>query len=135
MENYRNNAIIFFDGYCKLCNFSVSTILKFEQHPYFKFSPITSEFTKTFFKENYQTIESINSVILYDDEILYYKSDALIKIAEQFRSPYKYLNLIRYVPKNIRDSIYDFIAKYRFSIVGKRKTCRIPTVSLKHRFL
>lgn len=135
MENVKNSAIIFFDGYCNLCNFSVSMILKFEKYPIFKFTPISSEFTKTHFKENYQSINLINSVILYEKGVLYYKSDALIKIAEHFKFPYSSLKFIRYVPKKIRDSIYDFIAKYRFSIFGKRKTCTIPSVQLKNRFL
>jgi predicted DCC family thiol-disulfide oxidoreductase YuxK len=39
------------------------------------------------------------------------------------------------VPKPIRDGVYDLIARSRYSIFGRRKSCMIPTANLKRRFL
>lgn len=135
MKKNKNNAIIFFDGFCNLCNRSVRMVLKFEKQPYFLFSPITSDFTKTFFKENYNEKIVLNSIILFENDTFYYKSDAVLKITEHFKTPFNLFKYIRYIPKPLRDFIYDIIATYRFSIFGKRDSCSIPSISLTNRFL
>ena len=54
--------IIFFDGYCGLCNGFVDFILKFDKNAVFKFSPLQSEFAKT--KLNQSDVEDLKSVVV-----------------------------------------------------------------------
>jgi predicted DCC family thiol-disulfide oxidoreductase YuxK len=39
------------------------------------------------------------------------------------------------IPKFIRDAVYDFIARNRYSWFGKKDQCMIPTAELKSKFL
>lgn len=135
MNKARNNILIFFDGYCNLCNFSVWLILKLEKKAIFRFSPLTSDFSKAFFGNNYESLTSLNSIILIKNNDIYLKSDAVLKITEQFKFPFNYLRYLKYIPKTVRDYIYDLLAKYRFALFCRKKTCKNPTENLKHRFL
>jgi predicted DCC family thiol-disulfide oxidoreductase YuxK len=39
------------------------------------------------------------------------------------------------VPRPLRDTAYDFIARYRYRWFGKKDTCMVPTPELRARFL
>ncbi len=135
MNKTENNAIIFYDGYCNLCNLSVRLILKYEKNAYYQFSSLSSDFSKAYLNKDYKSLTSSNTILLIENNEVYLKSDAILKIVEQFKFPLNYLKYIRYIPKKIRDFFYDLLAKYRYAVFGRKKTCKNPSEKLKHRFL
>ncbi len=135
MIYFKNNAIIFFDGYCNLCNASVNFIIKRDAESYFKFSSLTSEFSKDFLIENNYNILDFKTIILFENNQLYSKSDAVLRILKNLKTPLKYCYYLKYIPKSIRDLIYDLIAKNRYSWFGKRDECLIPSKEIFNRFL
>jgi predicted DCC family thiol-disulfide oxidoreductase YuxK len=66
---------------------------------------------------------------------IYEKSDAVIEILKHLNRPYYYLGYIKFLPKGLRDAIYEIIASNRYRIFGKRKECMIPDRSIKERFI
>ena len=123
--------LILFDGVCNLCNGFVNFIIDSDKHGQFKFSSLQSAYAQRLLKDK---PESLDSVVFYDGENLYEKSEAVFNIAESLKG-YKWLKVFRVVPKWIRDYLYDTIAKNRYKVFGKSETCRIPTSDLKVRFL
>ena len=49
--------------------------------------------------------------------------------------PWRFLRLLSVVPRPIRDTVYDFIAKNRYKWFGKKEECMVPTPEVKARFL
>jgi hypothetical protein len=76
-----------------------------------------------------------NSVILINDNRVYYKSDAIIETAKLITGWPKVFKYSIIVPRFLRDAIYNVIAKYRYKIFGKKPICLVPTESHKHKFL
>jgi predicted DCC family thiol-disulfide oxidoreductase YuxK len=74
-------------------------------------------------------------VVFIENNQIYKKSDAVIKIASNLDGIYKYLKCIKIIPKFIRDYLYDLIAKNRYKLFGKRESCMIPDDRFKSRFL
>lgn len=135
MKKYVKTSIIFFDGKCNLCNSSVNFIIKNDSKAYFKFSPLTSKFSKDFFSDKNVDFQNLNSVILFENEMVYTKSDAFLRIIKNLNTSLKYFYYLKFIPRSIRDFVYDFIANNRYSWFGKRATCMIPSAENLNRFL
>jgi predicted DCC family thiol-disulfide oxidoreductase YuxK len=74
-------------------------------------------------------------VVLLRDGKLFTESDAAAEIARELDGPWRYLSLIRFVPKPLRDRAYRFIARNRYRWFGRQDVCLLPTPELRGRFL
>jgi predicted DCC family thiol-disulfide oxidoreductase YuxK len=125
------NYIVFFDGICNLCNSSVQRLIRIDKKRILLFAPLQSEAAK-----KYLTDELLpDSIVFYKQGHVFTHSNAVLEIMKLMGFPYN-LSLILYIfPKFIRDSVYKFIAKNRYTWYGQRRTCMVPTSELKERFL
>lgn len=130
-----NNPIILFDGYCNFCSFWVDFIIKRDKKKIFKFAALQSESAKKLFGQISTNNISNESVVLFIDNQIFFKSTAAIKIVQLIGLPWKIFYLFSFVPKGLRDLIYDYVASNRFKIFGKRDFCRIPSDEDRGRFL
>jgi len=64
-----------------------------------------------------------------------HKSTAALKIASQLGFPNNVLTIFLIIPSFIRNWVYDFIAKHRYTWYGKKAACMIPTPELKDKFM
>lgn len=135
MNTIKKNKIILFDGVCNLCNGAVIYIIKRDKKNVFKFAALQSEIgAQLIAKFNIDT-EIVDSIILIDGEKQYEKSSAALYIAKHLSGAYPLLFGFMVVPRFIRDSVYDYVAKNRYKWFGKKESCMIPTVELKEKFL
>jgi predicted DCC family thiol-disulfide oxidoreductase YuxK len=127
--------IILFDGVCNFCNRTVNIILKYDQDGHFKFAPSQSIGGIGVLQKFNLNQTSTASVILIENDKVYTKTDAVIQIATHLKGWPRLFSIIKFIPKPIRDFGYDLVAKNRYTLFGKRETCRIPDESTRHRFL
>jgi len=134
-RKYSQKPLILFDGYCNLCSASVQFILKYERSPVFYFSSLQSNFVKENYPELHHETTDPDTVILIENNEIHYRSDAALKISRRLKSPLNYLYNLRFIPRFLRDGIYNFIARNRYNIFGKKKSCYIPSSLYSERFL
>lgn len=127
--------IILFDGVCNLCNSSVDFILKHDRNNVFKFASQQSEIGQNFLKEKKQMHNELGTIVLIDENEIYTKSSAVLKILSYLKGYPKLLSILKILPKSITDFFYDKIAQNRYKLFGKRDTCRLPTEEEKSKFL
>ena len=127
--------IILFDGICNFCNRTIKIILKYDQDGYFQFAASQSNAAMGIMQAFKLDQKASASVILIDNEKVYTKTDAVIQIANHLKGWPRLFMRLKYVPKLLRDFGYDLVAKNRYTLFGKRETCRIPDASIRHRFL
>jgi predicted DCC family thiol-disulfide oxidoreductase YuxK len=125
--------IILFDGICNLCNSSVRFIIKRDPVGNFKFSSLQSKVGKKLL-EKYRVRNDINSFILLENNHVYTKSSAALRVCMRLNSIWKIFIVFIIIPKPIRDYIYDFIANNRYKWFGKSDHCIIPSPDDKERF-
>ncbi|HPE76597.1 MAG TPA: DCC1-like thiol-disulfide oxidoreductase family protein [Draconibacterium sp.] len=118
-------AVILFDGFCNLCNGTVNFLLKYDKEKQFSFIPLQSDAGKKFISK-YQIPADIDSVLLIKSNRVYFKSDAAVEIAGMLNFPWKLASSVKIIPRQIRDKIYNWVAKNRYHWFGKRESCRIP---------
>lgn len=119
----QKERIIIFDGICGFCNKSLDVLMKLDEDKLFKYSSLQGEFVKKLGLK-----EGIESIVLYEDGTVYYKSTAILKILRSLGGIWVFTNIFYVVPTFIRDAIYDVIAKYRYNIFGEMSSCRMPKV-------
>ena len=134
MKN-KDQKIILFDGVCNLCNGAVTYIIKRDKNNVFKFAALQSEIGQELISKFNIDTSKVDSIILIDGEKHYEKSSAALHIAKQLSGAYPLLFGFMVVPKFIRNSVYDYIAKNRYKWFGKKESCMIPTLELKSKFL
>ena len=127
--------IILFDGICNFCNRTINIILKHDQDAYFQFAASQSNTGINILQQFKLDQKASASVILIDNEKVYTKTDAVIQIAKHLSGWPKLFRFIKFIPKPIRDFGYDLIAKNRYTLFGKKASCMVPDVSIRHRFL
>jgi len=131
-----NKKIILFDGVCNLCNSSIQFVIKRDKKNNYKFAALQSDTAKILLNERGIDSSQIDSIILIDPNTAYYiKSTAALEIGKSFGGVWRLLSIFEWVPRPIRDWIYDLIAKNRYSWFGKQNDCMIPTPELKAKFL
>jgi predicted DCC family thiol-disulfide oxidoreductase YuxK len=128
------NNIVLFDGVCNLCNRSVDFIIRNEKSDKLQFASLQSAVGKSIVSKS-GLDETPDSVMLYVDGKLLMRSDAVLAISTYLKRPYAYGTILKYVPKILRDSVYNLIAKNRYRWFGKKETCRVPSADERERFL
>lgn len=127
--------IILFDGECNLCNNSVLFILRHEKNNFSMFASAQSKLGKIIFAKQKIDPQTVDSIILIDKGFVYDKSSAVLKIIKHLKFPWNLLIVFQILPRQLRDWIYDQIAKHRYSIWGKKKQCMIPAPDHQKRFI
>ncbi|MFW0716838.1 thiol-disulfide oxidoreductase DCC family protein [Pedobacter sp. N23S346] len=130
-----SNPVIFFDGVCNLCNASVQFAIEHDQKDLFKFTALQGEYAKKVLPQFGIDLNKINSIILVENDQLYTKSSAALKIAKHLNGLWPVLYVFMIIPKFIRDAVYDVIAKNRYRWWEKQESCWVPTPALKSKFL
>ena len=124
-------AILFYDGDCPLCNRVVSFILNHERSPEILFSALNSEATAQWKAKHPELRMDEDTVYFFEGNQLYRKSTAVLKLLPFLKGYLFVLRLGWFLPRSMRDFVYDFVAKRRKRIF---KECRVD-VRLAKRLL
>ena len=111
--------IVLFDGICNLCNASVRFISKHDKNSKIQFASLQSEMAKQLLSKLAIDTNKIDSIIFISQEKIFFKSNAAIEIAKQLNGFPHFLKYFQFIPRPIRDIVYDLIAKNRYRLFGK----------------
>lgn len=127
--------IILFDGICNFCNSIVNLVLKHDKENIFLFSAQQSVEGQRILARFGKQEQDVNSLIFIDENEVFEGADAAIQISKYLRGFPRILYSFRIFPRTVNHTAYNFIAKNRYKIFGKRNECRVPTEKEKKRFL
>lgn len=128
-------ATILFDGVCNLCNASVRFIINRDARQRFQFAALQSSIGQQLLAEHNVAPNSLDSVLLIEEQQIYRESTAALRIAKQLDGLWPLLGVLLWIPSGLRDWGYRFIGKRRYQLFGKRQHCMIPSDKLRQRFL
>ena len=123
----KNKKLILFDGVCNLCNNAVLKIIRQDKNDIFLFTSIQSNVGKNIINELGIDISKIDSIVLYIPGGNYFiKSEAVFKIANEFKGAWKIIQIFRIFPDFLNNLFYDFVARNRYRWFGKKEECIFP---------
>ena len=114
------DRIVIFDGFCELCNSSISFLKNNLKNQNYLFIPSKNEEgIKLINKFNLDDIPNRSIIIIKNDKI-YLRSDAILAIIDDMTSMWKVFKIFKLFPQSARNWIYDLVAKHRH-IIKKSK--------------
>lgn len=128
-------SIIFFDGVCNLCNASIDFVIQRDKKDHFLVGALQEDFSKKILSKFEVRKDYLDSLVLLEEGIIYYKSTAALKIARHLSGLWPALYPLIFLPKFLRDPIYNWIGSNRYRWFGKKNACRLPTPTEKAKFL
>jgi predicted DCC family thiol-disulfide oxidoreductase YuxK len=134
MDNSEEN-IVLFDGVCNLCNGLVRFIIKRDPDGRFKFASLQSDIGQQWLNRFGLPKNEFESFVLIRKDRYYLKSTGVLKMLKALGGVWRGFYIFMFLPRPVRDFLYDRMAKSRYKIFGKRDACMIPTPELKERFL
>lgn len=129
------HPVLLFDGVCNLCNRWIQFVIEHDPGGRFRFAPLQSDVASALLDAAGYEGADLDSVVLIDDGEYYAKSDAVIRTGKLLGGVYRLLGPTAYVPRLLRDFVYDFVANRRYGWFGKREACMRPTPDVEERFL
>ena len=126
--------IVFFDGYCSLCNALVDWLIRIDKKNQLKFASLQGKTAAKLLDQQKEAID-VDTVVYMRDNARSEQSTAVLNILSDVGGVWGLARIFWIVPKFIRDIAYRLVAKNRYRFIKKRETCRMPTQSERGRLL
>jgi predicted DCC family thiol-disulfide oxidoreductase YuxK len=128
------DAIVFFDGVCGLCNHTVNFLMSRDLQGVLKFAPLQGDTAACLVPEKAR--QDLNSFVFANSGRLYYRSGAMARILMRIGGLWRILGAMLWlIPWPLRDAGYRIVAALRYRLFGKHESCRLPTAEERNRFL
>ena len=125
--------IVFFDGYCNLCNHFLDFLIRFDGKRNLHFASLQGSSAQSVLTEEERT--RYDSLIFWEEGRVTFKSYAALRAIAALGGLWKGILLFRIVPNAFLDYLYDLTARNRLTWFGKREACRIPSEEEKNYLL
>jgi predicted DCC family thiol-disulfide oxidoreductase YuxK len=132
--------VVLYDGVCGLCSRLVQFLLRHDRHRVFSFASLQSgvgkflversggnpcELASFYVVANYQTAASR----------AFTRGDAALFVADALGWPWRAAQIVRLVPRAIRDRAYNVVARSRYRVFGRYERCLVQRPEFRNRFI
>lgn len=129
------DPIVFYDGVCALCNWTVKFILRNDKEATFHFASLQSEVARVYLDPHGVDPSDLHSIVLLDGGKMYRRSAAILRILRRLGSPWSVFAALEVLPAAFVDVFYNLIARHRYRVFGKFNACPVPPFNMRERFL
>ena len=106
-----DHVVVFIDGACALCSHGAIFLSRRDRDGSLRFAPLQSELARGVLPP--ALTARIATLVVWDGETCFERSDAILELVRHLRAPWRWAQVMRLIPKGIRDEIYDSIATQR----------------------
>ena len=119
------HGLILFDGVCVLCSRGCRFVSKRDRRGYFRYVPIQLAEGRPLAEQLGIDPDRPDSFAFVAAGNAYVKSEAALRIARELPR-WRWTWVFHFIPRPIRDAIYDLIARNRYRWFGRRDACMLP---------
>jgi predicted DCC family thiol-disulfide oxidoreductase YuxK len=116
------HGLILFDGVCVLCSRGCRFVSKRDRRGYFRFVPIQLAEGRPLAEQLGIDPDRPDSFAFVATGQAYVKSEAALRIARELPR-WQWTWVFHFIPRVIRDAIYDLVARNRYRWFGRRDAC------------
>jgi predicted DCC family thiol-disulfide oxidoreductase YuxK len=128
------DGLVLFDGVCVLCSGWVRFIIEHDPAARFKFALVQSPYGSRLARRLGINLDNPETNAVVVGGQAHFKSDAAIAIFSRLHR-FAWVRGFAYVPRPLRDWLYDVAARSRYRVFGRTDQCMIPTPELAARFV
>ncbi len=127
--------VLFFDGYCTLCNGFIDWMMRHDRNAHIKYASLQGVSAQSLLSPELTSQNHLETIVYLRDGEVYDRSTAVFKSIADLGGVWRLAALGLVIPRFVRDPLYSLMAKSRYILFGRRQACRIPTPEEKDRIL
>ena len=134
MNPWPDDDVILYDGVCVFCSRWVRFVASRDVKLRFRFTAIQSGYgTRLAQAFGINPDDPDTNAVIHGGEA-FFKSDAALTVLSNLPG-WGWVRALRLVPKPIRDTVYNLVARNRYRIFGKYEECFVPDAELRARVM
>lgn len=130
-----DKPIIVFDGECVFCSGWVRFALKADRRRRYRFLTAQSELGAALYRHYGFDSRDYETNILIEDGVAHFRSRGSIRMVAGLGFPWSIVRMLSVIPSPLADRMYEFVARNRFRIAGRKATCYVPSADDRSRFI
>jgi predicted DCC family thiol-disulfide oxidoreductase YuxK len=130
--------VLLYDGACGFCSAVVQTVLRRDRRRTLRFAALQGAHARDLLARHPE-LAGVDSLLWVEPsargERVYVRSDAGLRLARYLAGPWYLALAVRLVPRLLRDSAYDVVARHRHRLGARAEACFVPPPEVRARFL
>lgn len=128
--------LVIFDTDCVLCSGWVHFLLRHERDNELIFVNAWSDAGLALAaRHGLDRLDLEKTYLVIEKGVGLTRSTAGLALIAHLRPPWSWLRFLRILPRIMRDTIYDVVARNRYRWFGRKSQCFVPTPDMRHRFI
>jgi predicted DCC family thiol-disulfide oxidoreductase YuxK len=128
-----SRPVFLFDGICVLCSTGVSFLMRHDRRAKIALASAQSNLGRALYAHYDLRIDA--SYLLIADGRAYAKTDGFIRVGKELGGVWRSAELMRIIPRRVRDWLYDKLAANRYRLFGKSEYCALLTPAQRGRLI
>lgn len=130
-----DRPIFIFDAQCVLCSRWVELVLRYDRAGRYRLLSAQSALGRSLYVHYGLDPENYETNILLIDGVALIKAEGSIRLAVDLGLPWSLAGILRVLPLRLADVLYEWVARNRFRMFGRRETCYLPRAIDQDRFI
>jgi predicted DCC family thiol-disulfide oxidoreductase YuxK len=130
-----DRPILIFDAKCMLCSRWADVVLRYDRSGRYRLLSAQSPLGHALYVHYGLDPENYDTIILLSGGVAYFKAEGAIRLAGDLGFPWSLAGALRMLPRSAADALYDWLARNRFKLFGRRATCYVPRAEDRDRFI
>jgi predicted DCC family thiol-disulfide oxidoreductase YuxK len=126
--------VILYVGVCVFCSRWVRFVAARDVARRFRFTAIQSGYGTRLARTFGIDPEDPDTNAVIHGGVAYFKSDAALTVLGALPG-WRWVRVLRLVPKPLRDGVYNLVARNRYRIFGRYEACFVPDAELRARVM
>jgi predicted DCC family thiol-disulfide oxidoreductase YuxK len=133
-NQWPDDDVILYDGVCVFCSRWVRFVAARDKEQRFRFTAIQSGYGTRLAQAFGIDPDDPDTNAVVHGGVAYFRSDAALTVLSHLPG-WCWVRVLCFVPKPLRDAVYNLVARNRYRIFGKYEECFIPDASLRARMM
>ena len=134
MNSWPDDDMILYDGVCVFCSRWIRFIATRDRDRGFRFTAIQSAYGTRLAQAFGINPDDPDTNAVVHGGAAYFKSDAALTVLSMLPG-WRWVRALRFIPKPLRDGVYNLVARNRYRIFGKYEECFVPDKEFRGRVI
>lgn len=130
-----DKPVIVFDGHCVMCSAGANYVLKRDRAKHFRLLAAQSPLGEAIYAHYGLKPADYSTNLLIEQGRVRVKSDGTLAMMAGLGFPWTLTGVFRIIPPQLRNAIYNVIARNRLKWFGRSDVCYMPSADDQDRFL
>jgi predicted DCC family thiol-disulfide oxidoreductase YuxK len=134
MTIWPDDEVILYDGVCIFCSRWVRFVIARDVARRFRYTPIQSDYGSRLAQAfGIDPADPDTNAVIHGG-VAYFKSEAALTVLSALPG-WRWTRALFWVPRPLRDAVYNLVARNRYRIFGKYDRCFVPDAEMRDRVM